>query len=119
MTGETAPARSLNGSSASIEASSITHTPACGERWRPGLRRTVGWLVTRITRRLARRVAERQGGDGLSLRDPAHRAGAQHGGRTGVGGGPVLDLGDEAGVGLGGDELLLERLPVDRVVDVT
>jgi hypothetical protein len=41
MTGDTVPARSEKGSAASIEASSMTQTPACGERWRPGLRRTV------------------------------------------------------------------------------
>ena len=39
MTGELVPARSVNGSSASIDASSITQAPAVGERWRPGLRR--------------------------------------------------------------------------------
>src|SRR3954452_4534547 len=44
MTGDTVPERSLNGSSASIDASSITHAPACGERWRPALSRMVWWL---------------------------------------------------------------------------
>src|SRR4051794_11386579 len=45
MTGDTVGARSLKRSAASIDASSITHTPAFAERWRPALRRTVWWLT--------------------------------------------------------------------------
>src|SRR4051812_29417116 len=41
MVGEIDGDRSLNGSCASIEASSITQTPACAERYRPRARRTV------------------------------------------------------------------------------
>src|SRR4051812_4282334 len=36
--------RSLNGSDASMEASSITHAPTCGDACRPARRRTVWWL---------------------------------------------------------------------------
>ena len=49
MTGDTVAARSLKRSSASIDASSITHTPACAERCRPALSRTVWWLTGSIS----------------------------------------------------------------------
>src|SRR5829696_5584579 len=45
MTGHTACGRSLNGSPASIEASSITQTPFSGEACLPLRRRTVWWLT--------------------------------------------------------------------------
>src|SRR4051794_37517000 len=118
MTGDTVPARSLNGSAASIDASSMTHTPAWGERWRPGLRRTVWWLGL-TGRRLRRAVAERQRRHHLARGDdPAHRAGAQDLRRPGIRGPAMLDLRYPPPAGLGRDQLLLERLPVDGVVDV-
>src|SRR5215218_5946927 len=66
ITGQTVAGRSLNGSPASIEASSITHAPSLGAACLPLLRRIVWWLACATPRCSAIGHPFRRAHDGVS-----------------------------------------------------